>query len=553
MWCLFGTGVVQGEVLYFDDITTGGSAPVPNGYGGFDWLRLDYQFKVIRGGDYPGTGFEQCVISGDYCAYGRTSDVLRPDDQAFNFEGAYFAAYNSSSLTLSVLGYRHGQQLHSRMITISNTEAVWIDFDFSGIDHLRFVPAPDDYFAMDNFTFSLAGVIEPPRGEVTVDYEDVYLTGSIGTELPLNYGWIQWDNNIWPISESNYQNEYGVSYSMPHSGDKYVFNQGLGYAPIGFSFDPETYPEARLLGAWFAKASDNPAEQVQFKGLDAAGNVLYETDWLTLENEPAFLDAVDAQSGYKFGMAARLEVHYQPEDYAKFSMDDVLFLSDPPVIPIANAGGPYVAQATNWYTPITLNGSLSQDPCDNPLVSYEWDLNLNYDSDGNGDPTDDVDATGVEVSAVFPIEQSSISLVVTDVYGQRSEPDVTTVTISASEVEVNIRPGSEDNVVILHSRGVLPVAFKTDETFDAATIDPTTITLSGLDFEDGLVKVVGRRKQRILARLRDVDDDGDEDLLVWLDIRKLSGHDLDVVCKLGALTYDGFVITGSDTIRIIQR
>jgi hypothetical protein len=54
-----------------------------------------------------------------------------------------------------------------------------------------------------------------------------------------------------------------------------------------------------------------------------------------------------------------------------------------------------------------------------------------------------------------------------------------------------------------------------------------------------------------MAQLTDVDGDGDLDLLVKLDTEKLSEHEVDALCVLGALTYDGYVVSGSDTIRVV--
>ena len=223
------------------------------------------------------------------------------------------------------------------------------------------------------------------------------------------------------------------------------------------------------------------------------------------------------------------------------------------VPPVADAGGPYVAGATSWSgASVMLDGTGSTDP-DNPepdaITAYAWDLNLAYDSDGDGDATNDVDATGATPTCQFPIGQTDIALVVVDQDDLRSAPATTTVTVSTIEVEIDIRPGDDTNTINLGSHGVIPVAFLTTPDFDASTIDPTTVTLRGEDFSDGLVKLRGK-KQTPMASLTDVDGDGDLDLLVHLETEKLAEYEIDTTCDLGALTYDGYVVSGSDTVRV---
>ena len=121
--------------------------------------------------------------------------------------------------------------------------------------------------------------------------------------------------------------------------------------------------------------------------------------------------------------------------------------------------------------------------------------------------------------------------------------------IAETEVTIDIKPNSYPNTINLGSHGVLAVAFMTDETFDASTIDPLTITLRGEDFDYGLVKLRGNGKP--MASIVDVDGDGDLDLLVRIDTEKLSEDDVDVFLELIAMTYSGAVIRGVDFIRVV--
>ncbi|MHC4865881.1 MAG: NosD domain-containing protein [Planctomycetota bacterium] len=218
--------------------------------------------------------------------------------------------------------------------------------------------------------------------------------------------------------------------------------------------------------------------------------------------------------------------------------------------PVADADGPYVVLASTWEgADVQLDGTGSSDS-EGTLAEYNWDLDLQHDSDFDGDPTNDVDATGATVISNFPVAVRDISLVVIDDDGAASEADVTTVTVSIETVGMDIKPGSYPNVINLGSNGVIPLAFLTDEDFDALTIYPDTITLRGEDCNDGLVKVRGKKGQP-MATPEDVDDDGDLDLLVHLDTERLADYELDAEVEIGGLTQEGIVVSGTDTVHIV--
>jgi hypothetical protein len=115
---------------------------------------------------------------------------------------------------------------------------------------------------------------------------------------------------------------------------------------------------------------------------------------------------------------------------------------------------------------------------------------------------------------------------------------------------VDIKPGDEANCVSLRSQGALAVAFLTDEAFDAATINPATISLPGYEF-GGFVRMSGRDGRTPQASLEDVDGDGDADLVVYLEATALPLRGDETTCTLGALTWDGYLVLGSDRIRFV--
>lgn len=125
--------------------------------------------------------------------------------------------------------------------------------------------------------------------------------------------------------------------------------------------------------------------------------------------------------------------------------------------------------------------------------------------------------------------------------------------VTVVAVDVDIKPGGDINPVNLKSRGRLPVAILTTGDFDAAVVDPATVTLGDDDGND--TGVAARPNGSWAAGLEDVDGDGDLDLMLHFDTRALVGngdlHAGTTVLVVNGETWDGTPIHGSDTVRLI--
>jgi hypothetical protein len=118
---------------------------------------------------------------------------------------------------------------------------------------------------------------------------------------------------------------------------------------------------------------------------------------------------------------------------------------------------------------------------------------------------------------------------------------------SLRNVEIDIKPGSYPNSINLGSNGVVPVAILGSADFDAAIVDPSTITLSSAK-----VKVKGNSGNA--GSLEDVNDDGYPDLVVQVFTQCLELNPGDAEAVLNAYTYTGLTfLTGSDVIRIVPQ
>lgn len=111
-------------------------------------------------------------------------------------------------------------------------------------------------------------------------------------------------------------------------------------------------------------------------------------------------------------------------------------------------------------------------------------------------------------------------------------------------VAIDIKPGSFPNSINLGSGGTVPVAILSSPTFDAATIDPTTITLAS-------APVALKGKGTPMASLQDVNGDGLLDLVVHVDTSALQLSDTDAEAVLEGKTFDDRMIRGTDSVRVV--
>ena len=107
----------------------------------------------------------------------------------------------------------------------------------------------------------------------------------------------------------------------------------------------------------------------------------------------------------------------------------------------------------------------------------------------------------------------------------------------AITVDVDIKPGGDRNSINLKCHGVIPVAILTTEDFDASMVDPETVLFEGAAAKHWA--------------LEDVDEEGDDDLILHFRCQEVSIEgDATEACLEGE-TYDGQDIEGCDSVRLV--
>lgn len=156
-----------------------------------------------------------------------------------------------------------------------------------------------------------------------------------------------------------------------------------------------------------------------YSGTDAIWDIYFHAPNVVPAKSKAYLD-VTVTLGRN--PSDDFEIHFDAFDtiteYKSPNGHDITFISgaripeekEPPVACIV--GGDEIT--VNEGDEVTFDGSCSYDP-DGWIVSYEWDFDALVDSDGDGDPENDVDATGVVVTFTWYDDyEADVRLTVTD-------------------------------------------------------------------------------------------------------------------------------------------
>jgi hypothetical protein len=118
---------------------------------------------------------------------------------------------------------------------------------------------------------------------------------------------------------------------------------------------------------------------------------------------------------------------------------------------------------------------------------------------------------------------------------------VLTATPSVTGVVIDIKPGSSSNNINPRSRGRIPVAILTTDSFDASTVEPTTVRFGA----------TGSEAAPAHWDLEDADGDGDADLILHFKTEATGITCGDTNALLTGQTVGGIEIEGSDSVSTV--
>lgn len=201
------------------------------------------------------------------------------------------------------------------------------------------------------------------------------------------------------------------------------------------------------------------------------------------------------------------------------SMSDAFYIWDPPWPPWFPAGYYY-----NWT--LWINWLPAENFVD-PIPPYSPEHEYTFDMIAPGGPLH------FAVGDTYTIDNT----------GQY----VVQIEVAATLIDIDIKPDGDPNSINCNNeRGMIPVAILTTDSFDATTVDHTTVSLNGAS--EAHVDPMTGEPQR---HEEDVDYDGDIDLVFHF---RLGDTDLTCYSEEGILvgeTYEGLAIIGSDLVRMV--
>ena len=309
-WILAVGGQLEATVLTFDDITTADNAPVPDGYGGFDWE----QIRVAKASLHSGTGYGNGVVSPEYIAYNPDASVVTVGGTPFRFNGAYLTAAWNNDLNITVQGFRNSVEQHNRTVVVGPDAPTWFDFNFDGVDELRFTSSggtnaglggSGEHFVMDDFTVNEAGP-QPSTGALYgSDRSGRLFTVDVNTGLGTFVGnlptFSTTDHHL-GSTEIEYDNSTGRAWVQVRDGGfaihEFDIATGAGVGsliPDGFAFNGLEFVGSTLYGT-----SVGGGDPPSLKILDPATGVSTQVGVTGVSGTPGL--AYDPSTGIMYGI-----------------------------------------------------------------------------------------------------------------------------------------------------------------------------------------------------------------------------------------------------------
>jgi hypothetical protein len=192
------------QLLTFDDLPeTESGLVVSNGYGGLEWSN----FYELDGVNYPTTnGYQPAVVSANNIIFNYDGgEAVLASGGTFNLLSAWGTAVWLEGLQLEVVGSLGGNVLYDNTYTLSATTPSLLQFNYSGVDQVQFIPSSgviypgygailSEIFALDNVAIEYSSApqitAQPSAQLITPGVTAAFSVAATGAP-PLSYQWLQ--------------------------------------------------------------------------------------------------------------------------------------------------------------------------------------------------------------------------------------------------------------------------------------------------------------------------------------------------------------------------
>jgi hypothetical protein len=409
---------------------------------------------------------------------------------------------------------------------------------------------------------------------------NVYVTGrsmtvnrNAGNNRDYDIATVAYDNNGNQLWEARYNGsfdtfDWGIAIATDPSGNVYVTGH-LNYCGTGagdwitIAYDSSGNQLWQQIYEGYMGMSASPTAMV----VDAAGNV-YVTGYTTNRRNPTWgymyvtiaydssgtrkwiaeYDQENNESGRDIALDSMGNVYvtgYSADDYATIAYDsngNQLWEARYP-----NGGWNglpgyprqydcAIAVDSSGIVYVTGGSYSSESNGDYVTIAYDTNGNQIWEATYNG-PGNDYDR-----SVAIAIDPANNVYVTGYSTGDGTGNDYCTIKYGRSltiSVDIDIKPGGFPNSINPRSKGVIPVAILTTDTFDATTVDGTTVRFGPDEAEPAHYT------------LEDVDWDGDLDMIFHFRTQETGIECGDNEVALSGETVDGQQITGKDSIKTV--
>ena len=139
------------RVITFDDLYTGNelAGDFSAGYEGFTWSTSSYWITKYYN---TGTGYEfgtvglVSMFTASSCSFSSAT--------TFDFTGAYITSAYQTNEPVTVEGWLAGEVIYTSSIQTSSDKPYWFNFNFTGVDAVKFIPNGSSQIVIDNITLT---------------------------------------------------------------------------------------------------------------------------------------------------------------------------------------------------------------------------------------------------------------------------------------------------------------------------------------------------------------------------------------------------------------